>query len=161
MRRSDLELLAELVAEPLVAALGLGVPPRRLTRDPFAPDPENPGDAVESLSIRTMYAQDVIDGQCGEHLYRRLPPAGYVYAIRSWRGGPTKIGKAVDPVERLISLQSGSPEPFVLVGLCHDATLERRLHTRYRDRRVYMEMFDLGDENPIPREFGRCMGCRR
>jgi hypothetical protein len=72
---------------------------------------------------------------------------GCVYLIRSL--GKYKIGRSIDPKQRLSNLQSSSPHEMEMVafGEFEDmANVEMSLHKEYQNHRVLGEWFDLPDE---------------
>lgn len=71
-----------------------------------------------------------------------LRQAGLVYFVREGHDGPIKIGYALEPIQRLKSLQIGNPRLLVLVGYFPgDVAMERRLHARFADWRLNGEWF--------------------
>lgn len=73
-----------------------------------------------------------------------------VYVVGSLAARPVKIGRSIDPVSRLASLQAGSP-----VKLCLQATfpggprLENHLHSCFARQRIHGEWFDFQAEDPL------------
>lgn len=71
-----------------------------------------------------------------------MPSTTFIYFIQAEGGGLIKIGRAVDPENRLKLLQCGSP---VVLRLCsyHLATndMEGRLHSLFADYRRHGEWF--------------------
>jgi|SRR5579859_1366545 len=68
-----------------------------------------------------------------------------VYFVQSVIGGPIKIGKSVDPMARLIQLQSGSPFQLrLLATTAKDIELE--LHERFAADRLHGEWFHPSQE---------------
>lgn len=66
----------------------------------------------------------------------------YVYFVRSGTHGPIKIGRAVDPHERLRQLQTGSPVELRLLGTIPGGVdLEAALHDLLGDSRLRGEWF--------------------
>ena len=69
--------------------------------------------------------------------------ADYVYFIHAPDLGRVKIGYTSDPDSRLSSMQTGSPCQLVLARLERgNRDLERRLHHRFREKRIHGEWFD-------------------
>ena len=80
---------------------------------------------------------------------------GYVYflttatgrqALDRGDGAPVKVGKCAKPGVRLLSLQSGAPEPLEYIRLIPAANsdqAEREMHSRFKDRRLHHEWFSL------------------
>lgn len=65
-----------------------------------------------------------------------------VYFIQSERGGPIKIGRAINPEQRLKQCQTGSPERLVLLAVISGGRdLERSLHARFAASRLRGEWF--------------------
>lgn len=110
-------------------------------------------DPVKVLCDQAIEEMARIDRLC-----RKRGDDGYVYAVRHAGGGPTKIGRAADPLPRLADLQRMNPAPLVLVGLGHGASWERALHSQHMKQRVHGEWFLL-DKNPLPVS-DRCHLCR-
>lgn len=72
---------------------------------------------------------------------------GQVYFIQARSGGPIKIGKAVDPKQRLGQLQTSHPEPLVIIGVMEGGLeMEKQLHIRFSAYRVHGEWFMPCDE---------------
>ncbi len=70
-----------------------------------------------------------------------------VYLIQAGRDGPVKIGRGRDPLRRLATLQSASPEHLRLIGVVSGgAVAERTLHDRFRSSRIRGEWFRLNAE---------------
>lgn len=72
------------------------------------------------------------------------PHEGYVYFITS--GEATKVGWSLDPERRLRSLQTGNPEPLVLLAKIEGTKKdERRIHKSLRRARLHgLEWFQAG-----------------
>jgi len=65
-----------------------------------------------------------------------------IYFVQAEEGGPIKIGLAADPIKRLKSLQSSSPQRLMLLGvLTGTKTVERNLHQRFSAFRLHGEWF--------------------
>ena len=68
---------------------------------------------------------------------------GYAYVIRAGDTGPIKVGKAIDPEQRLRELQTGS---WLELNLLHVlpgySQTEAELHSKLRDSRLRGEWFD-------------------
>lgn len=72
----------------------------------------------------------------------------FVYFLKTVRGGSRlKIGKANDPVARMRSLQTGSPQGFRLICAlkcrdeAHALRVEKALHERFAGNRIHGEWF--------------------
>lgn len=71
----------------------------------------------------------------------------YVYLIEATESRRLKIGVARDPLRRLATLQTGSPEPLRLLHTRHCETtraaksLERALHRRFEPFHIHGEWF--------------------
>jgi len=66
----------------------------------------------------------------------------FVYFIECGRGGPIKVGRAVDPEFRLAELQCGNPEELILLAhVSGGEALERRLHRELAEFRIRGEWF--------------------
>lgn len=71
---------------------------------------------------------------------RRAPSR--VYFIQASITGLIKIGVAVDPSDRLRTLQTGSPDTLSLIKTIDgDQKLEQELHRRFADDRLHGEWF--------------------
>lgn len=71
--------------------------------------------------------------------------AGSIYIARCGRFH--KIGHSVTPGKRIASLQTGSPEPIILVGTIPGSRDdEQEWHRQFRSKRVHGEWFDLSEE---------------
>lgn len=80
---------------------------------------------------------------------------GYVYFLTTATGrqaldrgdsAPVKVGKCAKPGVRLLSLQSGAPEPLEYVRLIPAANsdqAEREMHLRFKSRHLHHEWFSL------------------
>jgi len=83
-----------------------------------------------------------------EEIRKSLPKAarvepGFVYFIQAESGGLIKVGTALDPLVRLVNLQSGSPLRLVVLGCLRGGrTLERALHREFADHRRHFEWFE-------------------
>lgn len=56
-------------------------------------------------------------------------PGGYIYLIESVEQNASKVGYGVDPLHRLVQMQTGNPQPLVLAAaLPADYSAERTLH---------------------------------
>lgn len=65
----------------------------------------------------------------------------FVYFIAS-ASGPIKIGKAINPMQRMKELQTSSPERLNLLGvLFGDIILEQKLHLEFKELRLTGEWF--------------------
>lgn len=71
-----------------------------------------------------------------------------VYFIRQCDGGPTKIGLATDVNARLAALQTAHAYPLHVAGVWPGATSddEKMLHSKFADKRLNGEWFDLTDD---------------
>ena len=77
----------------------------------------------------------------------------YVYFIQNGKDGPIKIGVTNNPRNRLCSLQTGSPWPYILLVVVSDQSglpssaryYEQWLHKKFRRFRLNGEWFD-----PVP-----------
>ena len=77
----------------------------------------------------------------------------YVYFIQNGVGGPIKIGVTNNPLNRLRALQTGSPWPYILLGVVSDQSglpssaryYEQWLHKKFARFRLDGEWFD-----PVP-----------
>lgn len=87
--------------------------------------------------------------------YRRARPTSsrrpaserLVYFVMAARSGLIKIGSAVDPDARIRTLQTGSPEPLILVGVTLGGEAkERNLHRRFAADRSHGEWFHPSEE---------------
>lgn len=93
--------------------------------------------ATADVSIGTVH-------RCLNSRYRRTG-GPYMYAIGAVGSHRIKIGRTVDPVERLNQLQVGSPLTLVLHGFVIE-TIERNEaseHRRLAARRAHGEWFDI------------------
>jgi excisionase family DNA binding protein len=69
--------------------------------------------------------------------------SGFVYFIQAESGGLIKIGTALDPLVRLVNLQSGSPLRLVVLGCLRGGrTLERALHREFANHHRHFEWFE-------------------
>lgn len=77
-----------------------------------------------------VFIQELRDGKC------------YVYFIGG-ETGAIKIGLSIAPVERLASMQMGSPIKLsILAKVEGDAALEKAYHKRFSDHRSHGEWFE-------------------
>lgn len=75
-----------------------------------------------------------------------MEPCSYVYFVHATESGRIKIGTADDPVRRLATLQTGSPEQLDLIGtLPGGRALEARLHRDFARERLRGEWFECSD----------------
>lgn len=75
------------------------------------------------------------------------PDEGQVYFIQAEGGGPIKIGKAVDPWQRLSQLQTGYHEPLKILAVMPGGLhAEKELHQKFAAYRVKGEWFLASDE---------------
>lgn len=83
--------------------------------------------------------------------------SGFVYFIKA-DSGKIKIGWSVDPIERLKTLQTGSPEILTLIG-CIRGTREDEgvFHRMFKHYRLHCEWFSY-DENLL--EYIKERDCR-
>jgi hypothetical protein len=74
----------------------------------------------------------------------RSPGSGFVYVARC--GKYCKIGYSMTPEQRITNLQTGNPEPVILLGTIEGTQdTEARFHAQFHDKRVRGEWFDLTD----------------
>ena len=81
-----------------------------------------------------------------EEVWELLEKTGepsYVYAIGEVGGKEVKIGRSVNPGQRLRSLQTSSPVRYTLWGFCPEKSplTEKELHQRLKDFRIGGEWF--------------------
>jgi Meiotically up-regulated gene 113 len=76
-----------------------------------------------------------------------------VYFVKASRKGPmVKIGKAIDVGRRLAELQTGCPDPLVLLGSIkcrsekHAMHIESVAHRRFKKYRAHGEWFHFAPE---------------
>ena len=68
--------------------------------------------------------------------------SGFVYFVQGRKGGPVKIGYAVDPQRRLGNMSTGSPVPLkLLAAIPGDRNLEADLHRFFGVGRLHGEWF--------------------
>jgi hypothetical protein len=80
----------------------------------------------------------------------------YIYVIQAGEGGPVKIGRTVNPAERLKTLQQASAAPLIGVACWRGlAVEEKQLHTEYTHAHLRGEWFE---PEPELLEFARRMG---
>lgn len=91
--------------------------------------------------------------RCGR--YAR-PDVGFTYLVRQRETGLVKIGKSVDPVSRIGDLQNMNGGVLEVVGIVHNADMERYLHDRHEADRRHGEWFKVGDPLPAGEV---CIGC--
>jgi len=105
---------------------------------------------VARLQVKIKNAPDLRPLLCGAAEYRkahqrpeRAPSsARRVYFIQAQHSGLIKIGSAASPRQRLQTLQTGSPEPLVLLGdVPGGGRRERELHRKFADDRSHGEWF--------------------
>lgn len=71
-----------------------------------------------------------------------LEESGYYYFIHAPDVGMVKIGYSIDPEERLLSLQIGSPcKLYLIAKYPGDVEDERALHARFSSYRSHGEWF--------------------
>lgn len=72
---------------------------------------------------------------------------GYVYFIRAIGVNKVKIGYSVSPKWRLATLQTGSPLPLEMFGLCPGTpSTESDFHAKYANFHSHGEWFDLPEK---------------
>lgn len=72
----------------------------------------------------------------------RLDGRVWVYFIQSGDDGPVKIGVAIDPADRLATLQQGNPTPLRLLAVYRGFPFEeRQLHEEFAGERLTGEWF--------------------
>lgn len=72
---------------------------------------------------------------------------GYIYFIRATGTNKVKIGYSISPRWRLATLQTGSPLPLEIIGLCSGSLeTEARFHSVYAEYHSHGEWFDLPDD---------------
>lgn len=69
----------------------------------------------------------------------------FTYFIQAQCGGPIKIGFAKDPQYRLAQLQTGNPEPLVIIALI-PGNVESYLHQLFEHFRISGEWFHPNEE---------------
>ena len=70
----------------------------------------------------------------------------FIYFIAS-HGGPIKIGHAFDPKHRLAAIQTGNPEPLLILAVVRGPrSLERRYHQQFAHLRLSGEWFRRSGE---------------
>ncbi|MBW1603560.1 GIY-YIG nuclease family protein [Streptomyces sp. JJ66] len=75
---------------------------------------------------------------------------GVVYVVGSAADRRVKIGSAGNARNRLVELQSGSPNPLrILVTIEGGRLLEGLIHDHLKRFRVIGEWFDFGEANPV------------
>lgn len=70
---------------------------------------------------------------------------GWVYFIGTRPGEPVKIGHTVWPQKRLANIQSGNHKRLTILAALMSSNagdIERRLHDKFADRRLYGEWFE-------------------
>lgn len=73
----------------------------------------------------------------------------FVYLVAEWADGAltgyAKIGRAIDPVQRVRGLRTGNPRPLTIEGLIlGSAAVERAFHKRWRNFGMEGEWFGVG-----------------
>lgn len=82
----------------------------------------------------------------------RTPPRearsdGWVYFAQAEGSDRVKIGWALDPKLRLVTLQTGCPAPLKLLAITPgDRCIEAEYHREFAHLRIVGEWFRLGDE---------------
>lgn len=67
----------------------------------------------------------------------------YIYFIQKQKGGPVKIGSAVNPAQRLAAIQGMNPDPLRLLGIAAGGIgAERRVHESFAESRLHGEWFE-------------------
>ncbi|HTE59404.1 MAG TPA: GIY-YIG nuclease family protein [Solirubrobacteraceae bacterium] len=103
-----------------------------------------------ALAIRHIDPEDAPVLEALSYWRQRLDGPLFVYFVQGAPGGPVKIGRARDPVDRVAGLQCGNPDALLIRALLlasDDA--EQRLHTRWAHANVLGEWFGGGDEDTI------------
>ncbi|MGF2618471.1 GIY-YIG nuclease family protein [Rossellomorea vietnamensis] len=80
---------------------------------------------------------------------RKEPKPGFIYVIQE-EGGFFKIGKSVNPVTRLKTLQTSHPRPLQLVHVIEVEdmkSIESKLHDLFESKRLSGEWFELTEED--------------
>jgi hypothetical protein len=132
-----------------------GEPERVVRLAPWVPRQRRYQDAeVARITAEVAARAAELDAGCGHGA-----GLGYVYVVAQQGCGLLKIGKAADPVARVADLQAMNGAPLSLVGLCHDARVERVLHDRFGRERVRGEWVRL-DASPVGLS-SPCWSCAR
>lgn len=72
-------------------------------------------------------------------------PVVYTYFVQGCKGGPIKIGKAIDPKKRLKELQTGHPYRLIQL-LVLKGDRESELHARFAQTRCNGEWFEQSED---------------
>lgn len=71
----------------------------------------------------------------------------WIYFIQAGDGGPIKIGRATNVLDRMSSMQSDNHERLKLIGVTEGRrSRERELHARFRHLRMHGEWFRPEDD---------------
>jgi hypothetical protein len=73
----------------------------------------------------------------------RIAREWFTYFIQAARVGHIKIGRAIDPLQRLAELQTGSPVKLELLAVLR-GDHEAMLHRKFADLRIHGEWFRPG-----------------
>jgi hypothetical protein len=65
----------------------------------------------------------------------------YVYFIQEGDAGNVKIGRAIDPVGRMATLQTGNPNHLTLIATIKGGDKERALHAKFKRYHINGEWF--------------------
>lgn len=110
-------------------------------------------DVLPSIRRTGVYAGLPVGAQFARHAIRSLvdgaaDAVSYLYFIRQGLQGPVKVGRSTDVVARVKSLQTGSAEPLVLLGVVPEAgpLTESALHERLSNYRLCGEWFTATPE---------------
>lgn len=102
---------------------------------------------VDQPEIRPTLCQAARLRAADQRAKRSPSRARYVYFIEAEVSGLIKIGSASNPQGRLAALQTGSPEPLVLLAHADGGErVERELHARFAAYRSHGEWFRPSDE---------------
>jgi hypothetical protein len=85
-----------------------------------------------------------------EHWKGKVDGPLFVYFVQSGEGGPVKIGKANNPLKRIMELQCGNPVPLLLQAVVlASIDLEESLHLRWSAANIGGEWFAGGLQDQL------------
>jgi hypothetical protein len=107
--------------------------------------------SMYELRRETHAAVKALRAQMGppRHLLRAPSPSvmARVYFIRVGEDGPIKIGIASDPRQRRSSMQSGNPEPLIILKTVRgNGHHEKQLHAKFAHLKIRGEWFSPAPE---------------
>lgn len=101
---------------------------------------------ITEWNERLKLEEDMVESRQREKKETRRPKAS-VYVMKDNANGRYKIGRSVNPTVRESTLQSEKPDITLLFHYLCDISVEDELHTKYTDKRIRGEWFELDDKD--------------